>query len=620
MRAFFDNLFAKRLRRRNFAKAPESGTVPGPGHIIPMQKLGGLFTKGDVVGGILEIQAALGAGGFGVVYLAYDRQTRKCYAIKTFRDELLTNTSAREAFKREALLWVNLEEHPFILVARWVTEISGRLFVAMDYVAPDAQGRVSLADHLALSGVPLVEEQALEWGIQFCLGMEHVRACGIRCHGDIKPANILITKEATLKITDFGLAVVAETAWRGAASQRGSQVTQVSENGSGFSVVPAVGGVRCGTPGYMPPEVYRGETPDVRGDIYSFGLVLWQMAAGSPVPPFRFPRNGDIENVLHSVYKQQMIGRVPPVDGPLRPVVWRCLRPELAQRYQDFTELRADLARSFWQRTGRAVQVSGSGERSVVFWMSKGASLDSLGRREEALACYEKALALDPRDSLVWTNKGSALGSLGRRDEELTCYEAALALDPSATLAWVNKGSTLTDLGRHEEALTCYDAALALEPRYAGVWTNKGRTLFSLARYEEALACHDKALAVDRRFAPAWSNKGDALAALGRRSEAIACYEAALAVDPRDAIAWTNKGVALAALGRREEAITCFDQALKIDPRYADGWLRKAFNEDHLGKREEAARSYRRFIKLAPAMHATTVVAAAQQRLKELES
>ena len=165
------------------------------------------YKKGDVIGGKYEVHGTLGMGGFGVVLLATERDTNELRALKTFRDEFLADPASRDAFKKEALLWVNLEEHPFILAARWVETFSGRLFVAMDYIAPDAERRVNLADHLR-SAKPVSPERAAEWAIQFCMGMEHANAHGIRCHRDIKPANILIAQDGTLKIADFGLAAM----------------------------------------------------------------------------------------------------------------------------------------------------------------------------------------------------------------------------------------------------------------------------------------------------------------------------------------------------------------------------------------------------------------------------
>jgi tetratricopeptide (TPR) repeat protein len=558
------------------------------------------WKPGDVVGGKYEVHGTLGKGGFGVVYLAYDRGTGEVCALKTFRDEFLVDGNARDLFKKEALLWVNLDEHPFILPARWVEEFSGRLFVQMDYVAPDTQGRVSLSDHLARAGGPLDVDQALQWAIQFCIGMEHAVSHGIRCHRDIKPANILITQDATLKITDFGLASAAEIAWRTSGGIRDSVVGGCEEDGFGFSVLHADGMVRCGTPGYMPPEVFRGETADIRSDIYSFGLVLWQMGTGSRNPPFVVPFRGDMGSFLRGVYEQQMTDRLPRISRPLWPVVKRCLKAKPTKRYSDFGELRDDLAAIFRKRTGRTVRVPDAADRNVAFWNSKGASLDALGQHEDAIGCFDKALAIDLRCATAWTNKGLALIGLGRKGEAISCYDQALAIDPRFALAWNNKGLALAVLGRFEEALRCYNQALAIDPRFALAWDNKGLALAALGRFEEAISCYDHALAIDPRFATACIAKGLALAALDRFEEAISCCDQALAIDPRDAAAWDNKGSALAALGRFEEALRCYDQALAIDPRFATAWDNKGLALDDLGRHEDAISCYDQALAIDP--------------------
>jgi len=197
------------------AKCPRPA-LPGPVKAVGREQFApqAAYKKGDVIGGNYEVHSLLGRGGYGEVYLVYSRQLREPFALKTFRQEFLADAAVKEDFKREALLWVNLESHPFILEARRVEEFYGRLFVAMDYIAPDDRGRVSLAQHLACARGPLETDQALLWASMFCYGMEHANQRGVKCHRDIKPANILIRQDGTLLISDFGLAAAAEAAWK----------------------------------------------------------------------------------------------------------------------------------------------------------------------------------------------------------------------------------------------------------------------------------------------------------------------------------------------------------------------------------------------------------------------
>ncbi|HAF23021.1 MAG TPA: hypothetical protein DCK93_08950 [Blastocatellia bacterium] len=617
----------KRIRVRNPAQFPK------PQQTQPSYND---YKKGDVIGGRYEVHGILGKGGFGMVFLVSERGTRQLLAVKTFRDEFLADRNARRAFQKEALLWVHLEKDPFIVAARWVEKFSGRLFVGMDYVAPDTEGRLNLHDHL-LCGKPLSAERTAEWAIQFCFGMEHANAHGVRCHGDIKPANILISR-GTVRITDFGLAAAAEVAWKATIGPH----KPVPADGLEFSMLRRNGKMYCGTPGYIPPEVYRGESTDVRSDIYSFGLVLWQMAIGSASPPFVGPFRGDIETYLREAYERQISGRARPVAGLLKTIVERCLNPVASQRYSNFGELRSDLEPIFQKLSEKTISIPTADERTAEFWSNKGGSLESMRRREDAIVCYDKALAIDPHYAPALINKGNALDVLGRHKEAIVCYDKALeTASRCADYAWGNKGLCLARLGRHEEALVCYDKALLSDPLYVPAWRSKGASLATLGRHEDAIACLDKAISIDRRdsaawnskgsalvklgrhveaiscfdkaiasdplYAAAWGNKGRSLGSLNRHEEAITCYDRAIATEPGDASLWNNKGASLAALGRRAEGLVCFDKALTIDPRYAMAWGNKAGTEDEVGRTTDALRSYTKFLEFAPAEYAEQI-------------
>lgn len=612
-----------------------------------------VWKKGDLIGGKYEVHSMLGAGGFGLVYLVFVRDIQQVCALKTFRDELLPDPAAREAFKKEALAWVNLEIHPFIIAAGFVDEVSGRLLIAMEPIAPDSQGRVSLTDHLVRSKGPLETDLVLKWALQFCLGIEHALAHGILCHRDIKPANILITQDGTLKISDFGLAIAGEVVCRTSSGQVSSLVTGSAEAGFGYSVMQSEGKLRCGTPGYFAPEVYRCEAAGVRSDIYSFGLVLWQMVTGSPVPPWSVPWRGNMDAYLHGIYEQQMKGHLPGIQGLLEQVIQRCTYPNPEQRFAGFDELREALELIWKRRTGRSFKIPLPGEKSPGFWCNKGASLVNLARHEDAIRCFDEALRIDPRCAIAWSNKGNALEALGRLEEAITHHNRALAIDPQVASFWAAKGNTLQAVGRSNEAITCYDKALALTPRDGQIWNNKGGALLAVGRNEEAIPCFDKALASDPRSANAWNNRATALDLLGQHEEAIACCEKALAIeplfslgwmskgnalqnlgrwgeaidcfdqaqalDPRDARPCYNKGNALQALGRHEEAISCYDKALAIDPRDARIWCNKGLSEETTRRWRDAVHSYRKFIETAPAQYAQQV-AAVRQRIHLLES
>jgi serine/threonine protein kinase len=167
------------------------------------------YKKGDFIGPKYEVYNVLGVGGFGVVYLVYSREMKSVYALKTFRDEYLEDPQTRDRFRKEAQVWIDLERHPNLVRASFIDEISGRLFIALEYIAPDEHGLNSLEGYLRYTPPDLA--QNLRWSIQFCHGMEYAYSKGIRAHRDIKPANIMISQDKAVKISDFGLAGVIGT-------------------------------------------------------------------------------------------------------------------------------------------------------------------------------------------------------------------------------------------------------------------------------------------------------------------------------------------------------------------------------------------------------------------------
>jgi len=214
---------------------------------------------------------------------------------------------------------------------------------------------------------------------------------------------------------------------------------------------------------------------------------------------------------------------------------------------------------------------------------------------EDALKHFDRVIRLDSDFFKAWHYKGvaldglgTALGEIGKYEEAIACYNKVLVINPRYEYAWFNKGNSLVNLGRYEEAIACYDNALQIEPKYKPAWINKGNVLRNLGRYEKAIACYDKAIQIEPKDATAWNNKGIALRNLGRYDKAIACYDKALQIEPKDATTWNNKGNVLGDLVRYEEAIACYDKALQIEPKYELAQNNRNLMLTFLGRFEDA--------------------------------
>ena len=140
----------------------------------------------------------------------------------------------------------------------------------------------------------------------------------------------------------------------------------------------------------------------------------------------------------------------------------------------------------------QGAQGGGFDSNDVWGWRNKGGALYFLGKYDEAIECYDKAIEIDPDNQVVWNNKGLALNSLGKYDEAIVSYDKAIEIDPTDADAWNNKGLALNSLGKYDEAIVSYDKAIEIDPTDADAWNNKGLALNSLGNDNEAKKCYDK--------------------------------------------------------------------------------------------------------------------------------
>ncbi len=561
------------------------------------------YKRGDFIGDLFQVIQTLGEGGFGVVYLARALSSNDVVALKTLRGELLRNARTRAMFEKEARIWMDLGAHPNLVRAKWVDEVGGRLYIAMEYVQAGAGRPNSLEGHLEKGPIPA--DKALLWAIQFCRGMEYAVSKGIRCHRDIKPANILMGGDSVVKISDFGIAGLALVP--DAPRPAGNRALAADAGGPPGRTVA---GTVFGTPTHMSPEQFvDAASCDERSDIYSFGVVLYQMASGGRLPFRPAPPPAEMSAragayFWHAFRALHSSATEAPLDSPVAAIITRALKKKPEDRYPNFAALRSDLEALYEKTGGEKAPVEAGEKETATDWNAKGISFATLNRWPEALECYDKALALEPLSAALHNNRGNALRHLGRAEESLVSYDQAIALDPLFAPAFESKGLLYAHAQRNEEALACTERSIALDPTKADPHVIKGVLLGRLGRNQEGIEAYQSAIKIDQRNVSAWFNQAIALSTINRVL-AIQCVDNALACDPAHVAGWDLKGTLLSELGRGAEAVACHQEAVKLDP--GDGRLRYNLGNSwsSIGRLADAHESYEAATRLAPDMPIT---------------
>ena len=514
------------------------------------------WKKGEEFGRTGFVVLDVKEGGMGVVYIIANLVNRsRIYAVKTIKDQYITDEQAVKRFWAEAQSWVELPRHENLVCADHVFEIEGKPYIYLEYV--DGGSLRSQIGNLGLS-------RALDLAVQTCTGMEAVRTSKGLVHRDIKPENCLLTRAGVLKITDWGLSKVLDK------TSNPTILKTLSTFHSVFTLTHQ--GVVLGTPAYMPPEQWEGLKTDIRSDIYSFGCMFYEMLTGKQ--PFTGKDFETLEN-KHLHVNPEPIANVP---RELNNLIKKCLEKEPEDRFDNFGAIGNAIVEAN-KSTGKGKSIKqrvseGTTQLSSSDLRQKGFGLLHLRRDQEAIQYFEEAIEKDPRDYVALSYMAYCLGNLNKHREAIEACEKAIRIEPGFANAYGNLGYSYSKLGQFSKAIEYYEKAIRLNPgsdnfnNITIAYSDWGDSSRDPAKYEQAIRYADMGLKIDSKYYRTWISKGQCQLKLKRYSDAINSFNQAVNINPRAQPAFIGLWQCYEAMGDTEKANKYARMAIQIDKNY----------------------------------------------------
>jgi serine/threonine protein kinase len=501
-----------------------------------------------------QVLSLLGAGGMGQVYLARDSRLDRTVALKILPGELAADPERMQRFAIEAKAASALN-HPNAATIYDVGESDGIHFIVMEHVEGE-----TIATRI---GRPLTPSEVVDIAVQAADALDVAHAKGIT-HRDIKPANLMLTHRGHVKVLDFGVAKV-------------NRRKEVGPNG-GWTVEPvtAVGSV-VGSGPYMSPEQIVGDDVDPRSDVFSLGVVIYQMATGQR--PFSGSTPAELmDHILHAA-PEPMMRLNPALPSELERVTLKCLDKRPDDRYQSARELLTDL----WPLK-RQLDANAAGKMpdAVRFELLRRAGSKHGPAALKPAVADDASItdALRPSEASELVARGWAhlrSGSFFEASDAVSAFQAATVLDPTfaAAYAGLAHAKVVQATNRHVlveafgEAKAAALRALALDNESPDAQAALGEVmLFAEWDWIAAERSFQRALAIDPNHAHAYLRYGDLMEALGDLERGFHLKLQGLECDSTSVLAHLLIAVSCWNQRRYEDMIVWANKALDRDPRH----------------------------------------------------
>jgi eukaryotic-like serine/threonine-protein kinase len=529
-----------------------------------------------------DVLADLGAGGMGVVYRAHDTRLDRDVAIKVLPTDRPLSQTARRRFQREAMAASALN-HPNIITIYEVNSEGNTDFIVMEYVRGATLSSVLKKRRLDLS-------EAIRYCIQIADALTKAHAAGI-VHRDLKPGNIMVTEDGLVKVLDFGLAKFDPT-----MAAADSEITD-AERTNQFTLTQP--GAVTGTVAYMSPEQARGERVDARSDIFSFGIVMFEMLSGHL--PFMGPNSIALLHNLHFNPPRDLTQLRPDVPKPLVSLISRMLEKKTEKRIQTMAEVASEL------RRGAVGLVDGP-----LTWHPSEATID-MARLPSSLFTRLSKRQMGIATGMIVLVALAGFGGWRLLRKLKPAQQAGAQESPVEDNAYALYRRAREDLdhadrqGNGDAAIKLLERAVQLDPQSAAgyaalseAYDLKDNSNPDPQWMKLASEYANKAVSLDSYLAAGHVSLGMVKMRAGDATEAENQFRAATDLDPKSATPHRDLGLLYDKTGKADQANAELQHALQLDPKDWRTYLATGLHAYQGGRFKEAASAWEMALQLEP--------------------